>query len=73
MNDGVESHCSVAERNIKMFDMTLYDLIPVIDHADRWPKARNGTHFNQEWHGVVAEIFARKFRNDPPLTNYTFQ
>jgi len=61
-----------AERNIKMFDMTLYDLMPVIDHADKWPIARNGTHFNQEWHSVVAEIFARKFRNDPPLTTYTF-
>jgi len=47
-------------KNIKLVDMTLYDLIPYIDHADQWPKASDGSHFNHEWHRWVADIFNEK-------------
>jgi hypothetical protein len=48
------------EYNIKLIDMTLYDLIPYIDHADKWPRANDGMHFNHEWHRWVADIFNEK-------------
>ena len=48
------------KNNIKLRTLTLYDLIPIIDHADRWPIAANETHFNHKWHNLVAEIFAFK-------------
>lgn len=51
------------ERNIPLFGMTLYDLIPIIDHADCWPRALNGTHYNRDWHNVVADLFTEKFYN----------
>jgi len=43
----------------KLIDMTLYDLIPYIDHADRWPLSKLGHHYAPEWHGWVAELFAK--------------
>ena len=43
----------------KLIDMTLYDLIPYIDHADRWPLSKLGHHYAPKWHGWVAELFAR--------------
>lgn len=47
-------------KGIQLVDMTLYDLIPYIDHADRWPLASDGSHFNHEWHQWVADIFNEK-------------
>jgi len=48
-------------KDIKLIDMTLYDLIPYIDHADRWPQTDDGTgHFNHVWHQWVADIFNEK-------------
>lgn len=47
-------------KNILLIDITLYDLIPYIDHADKWPKVSNGSHFNHEWHRWVADIFNGK-------------
>ena len=44
-------------KDLKLIDITLYDLIPYIDHADRWPLADNGSHFNHLWHNWVADIF----------------
>jgi len=46
--------------DIRLIDMTLYDLIPYIDHSDLWPKANDGSHFNHEWHRWVADIFNEK-------------
>lgn len=43
--------------NIKLQHMTLYDLIPYIDHADRWPISKLGHHYAPEWHNWVAELF----------------
>lgn len=48
---------------IPLFDMTLYELIPLIDHADKWPLAVNQTHFNRTWHETVASQFQIKFNN----------
>ena len=45
------------ENNVKVIDMTLYDLIPYIDHADRWPLSKLGHHYAPEWHQWVANIF----------------
>lgn len=44
-------------KNIQLIDMTLYDLIPYIDHADRWPVSKLGHHYAPEWHKWVANIF----------------
>ena len=45
------------ERNIQLVDMTLYDLIPYIDHADTWPISKLGHHYSPVWHSWVADIF----------------
>ena len=47
-------------KDITLIDMTLYDLIPFIDHADRWPLSKLGHHYNEEWHQWVADIFNAK-------------
>jgi len=47
-------------KNTKLIDMTLYDLIPYIDHADKWPLSKLGHHYNEEWHQWVADIFKNK-------------
>jgi hypothetical protein len=49
------------QKNIELIDITLYDLIQYIDHADRWPLAANGSHFNYEWHSWVSDIFYSKY------------
>jgi hypothetical protein len=46
--------------NIKLVEMTLYDLIPYIDHADRWPLSKLGHHYSPVWHQWVANIFRKK-------------
>ena len=47
-------------RNIKLVEMTLYDLISFIDHADRWPVSKLGHHYSEVWHTWVADIFETK-------------
>ena len=44
-------------RNIRLVDITLYNLIPYIDRADRWPKSKLGHHYAPEWHQWVVNIF----------------
>ena len=46
-----QTHC-------RLIDMTLYDLIPYIDHADRWPLSKLGHHYSPTWYQWVAGIFA---------------
>lgn len=48
-----------SEHNARLIDMTLYDLIPYIDHADRWPLSRLGHHYSPEWHRWVADLFKK--------------
>ena len=52
-----QDHIKYLCTGIPLVDITLYDLIPYIDHSDRWPLAANGSHFNQVWHQWVTEIF----------------
>lgn len=52
------------ENDIKLIDMTLYDLIPYIDHADVWPVSKLGHHYAPEWHQWVAKIFVDAQRNN---------
>jgi hypothetical protein len=47
-------------KDIKLIELTLYDLIPFIDHSDRWPLSKLGHHYNEEWHRWVADIFENK-------------
>lgn len=54
----VRSYC--AANDIQLHDMTLYDLIPYIDHADRWPLASDGWHYSSVWHDWVADIFRKR-------------
>ena len=54
----VKDYCST--NNIHLVDITLYDLIPYIDHADRWPISKLGHHYAPQWHTWVAEIFKNK-------------
>ena len=44
-------------RDINLIELTLDDLIPYMDHADRWPLSKLGHHYAPEWHQRVAEIF----------------
>lgn len=48
------------EHGAKLVDMTLYDLIPYIDHADQWPISKLGHHYSPIWHSWVADIFRKK-------------
>lgn len=45
---------------IELVEMTLYDLIPFIDHADNWPLSKLGHHYSEKWHQWVADIFKNK-------------
>ena len=54
----VKEFCSA--QGIKLVDMTLYDLIPHIDHADKWPLSKLGHHYAPKWHQWVADIFKQK-------------
>lgn len=44
----------------KLVHMTLYDLIPYIDHPDRWPISKLGHHYSPVWHTWIADIFRNK-------------
>ena len=56
---------SICEQNeVELIDMTLYDLIDYIDHADRWPISCLGHHYAPRWHVWVADIFAWAANNN---------
>jgi hypothetical protein len=44
----------------KLVHMTLYDLIPYIDHPDRWLISKLGHHYSPVWHTWIADIFRNK-------------
>lgn len=49
---------SICKQNqCRLIDMTLYDMIPHIDHADRWPISKLGHHYAPEWHQWVSNLF----------------
>lgn len=50
-------------QQIRLVDITLYNLIPYIDHADRWPVSRLGHHYSPVWHQWVADIFKNTKEN----------
>jgi hypothetical protein len=52
------------QHSIKLVDMTLYDLIPYIDHADTWPLSKLGHHYAPAWHTQVADIFKNAVDNN---------
>lgn len=52
------------EQNLRLVDLTLYDLIPYIDHADTWPISKLGHHYAPEWHIKVAKIFKNSYENN---------
>ena len=56
--NSMKTYCT--EHNIKLVDITLYDLIPYIDHADCWPLSKLGHHYSPLWHDWVADIFRKK-------------
>ena len=39
----MQKYCAI--RNINLVDMSLYDLIPYIDHANMWPLSKLGHHY----------------------------
>jgi hypothetical protein len=53
--DKMNQYCN--QRDIQLIDMSLYDLIPYIDHADQWPISKLGHHYDPSWHKQVADIF----------------
>lgn len=53
----VKEYCK--QSNVKLVDLTLYDLIPYIDHSDKWPLSKLGHHYSPEWHIWVADIFRK--------------
>lgn len=59
------------ENNVKLVDMSLYDLIPYMDHADRWPLSKLGHHYSPVWHQQVADIFLNALNNNiqHPIAN----
>jgi len=54
-------------KDITLNMMTLYDLIPHIDHADQWPLSKLGHHYAPKWHQWVADIFTNN--TDFPLSH----
>jgi hypothetical protein len=57
-------HNFCKNNNIKLIDMTLYDLVPYIDHADVWPLSKLGHHYSPIWHSWVADIFKNSYINN---------
>ena len=53
------------DQNIKLHHMTLYDIIPYHDHADRWPLSKLGHHYSPEWHQWIANLF--RTHNEFPI------
>jgi hypothetical protein len=56
----VESLVAFCRNRTKLVHLTLYDLIPFINHADRWPLSKLGHHYSPLWHTWVADIFKQK-------------
>jgi len=54
-------------KDITLNMMTLYDLIPHIDHADQWPLSKLGHHYAPKWRQWVADIFTNN--TDFPLSH----
>jgi hypothetical protein len=54
-------------KGIDLVDISLYDLISFIDHADKWPLSLLGHHYNHVWHEWVADIFKENARS---ITNH---
>ena len=52
------------DNRIQLVDMTLYDLIPYIDHADTWPISQLGHHYAASWHQSIADIFKNAQMNN---------
>jgi len=52
------------KNHVKIINMTLYDLVPYIDHADKWPISKLGHHYSPLWHTWVAKIFKNSFDNN---------
>jgi hypothetical protein len=50
--------------NVTLVDMTLYDLIPYMDYADKWPISKLGHHYAPSWHNQVADIFSNALTNN---------
>lgn len=50
-------HSLCTNNNCQLIDMTLYDLIPYIDHSDCWPLSKLGHHYAPSWHQQIAKIF----------------
>jgi hypothetical protein len=44
-------------KRTKLVSLILDDLVPYIDHADRWTMAPDGQHGDAEWNKSVAKIF----------------
>jgi hypothetical protein len=65
----LQSLCN--NNNVQLIGMTLYDLIPYIDHADCWPVSKLGHHYAPTWHQQVADIFKNTEINNikHPLAN----
>jgi len=51
-------------KNIKLVDITLYDLIPYMDQIDKWPASRLGHHYAASWHKQVADILRNALVNN---------
>jgi hypothetical protein len=45
------------QNSVNLIGMTLYDLIPYLDHSDTWPLSEDGHHYAPQWHQQVAELF----------------
>lgn len=45
------------DRDIRLIGISLYDLIPYLDHSSRWPLSNLGHHYAPSWHQKVANIF----------------
>lgn len=43
--------------NARLIGISWDDLIPVLDHADRWGISVDGSHYDRAWHKGVAETF----------------
>ena len=61
-------HDFCLQHSINLVDMTLYNLIPYLDHADCWPLSKPGHHYAPEWHAQVADLFSWAKNNNYKFT-----
>lgn len=62
LHENFETHSNIirtlcSQYRIKLVELTLDDLVPYIDHADKWPISRLGHNDAPTWHSQVATIF----------------